>query len=110
MADDFAIRERLQTVVAGHEEIDGFRAWLAKETWNLEPGDSGTALSARIKLTLAEYDRGDLDHETLMLELKRLATLVWSGLEPPFASSAANSTHRIGSLNYQTRSTPSVSV
>lgn len=110
MADEFAIRERLQMAVAGNEPLDEFRSWLTAETWDLEPGDSGAVLSAKIKLKLAEYDRGDLDDEELMLELKRLATHVWTDdVEPVQVRTASNSTHNLGGLRYQVSSTPSVS-
>jgi hypothetical protein len=89
---EYEIREALQDVLLGEVSLAQFREWLAKETWELEPGDNATVLANRIKLKLAEHTSGDLDDEELIVALKEISQHISSDYQQVVAVYGTSST------------------
>jgi hypothetical protein len=62
-----AIRERVNSFLAGDLTLLQFQDWLVANTWDVEEqGDPhATDLTYEIKLALAEHSRGDISEDEL---------------------------------------------
>ncbi len=105
MDTEYEIREALQDLLSGDRSLVQFREWLAKETWDLPPGDKATTLASRIKLKIAEHTSGDLDDEALLQALTAISQHIASDSQRVVAFYGTSST-TVGPLRGTFTQTP----